>query len=131
MASEGYEFTKKAADAKIKVDDEMDDLVDHFQRKYIRTAVAEKYYCLAKCQETEKSTDIVRVKLKNFEISIVPFFHPKPVNQCMSQCGADIPAKKTIIYNELQKFKQVQEKAFRECADETESMGKSNKYFSG
>ena len=74
MASEGYEFTKKAADAKIKVDDEMDDLVDHFQRKYIRTAVAEKYYCLAKCQETEKSVDIVRVKSKTFEISIVPFF---------------------------------------------------------
>ena len=74
MASEGYEFTKKAADAKIKVDDEMDDLVDHFQRKYIRKAVAEKYYCLAKCQETDKSVDIVRVKLKTVEISIVPFF---------------------------------------------------------
>jgi len=111
MANEGYELNKKAYLAKQKVDDEMDDLVKHFHGKYVRPAVAEKYYCLARCQEIDESVDIV--------------------NQCMSECGADIPSKKTIIYKELEKLKQSQEKAYQQCADETESRGKGDKYFSG
>lgn len=62
MAEEGFQFTKKAYDAKTKIDNEMDDLVKHFHRKYIRPAVSEKYYCLAKCQESDKHVDTVRVK---------------------------------------------------------------------
>ena len=53
------------------------------------------------------------------------------VNKCMSECGADIPSKKQVVFDELEKFKQTQDNAYQQCAEETETRGKGDKYFSG
>lgn len=49
----------------------------------------------------------------------------------MSECGADIPSKKQVVFDELEKFKQTQDNAYQQCAEETETRGKGDKYFSG
>jgi len=106
----GLSFNTEAQLAKVKFDEEMDEMLVHLEAAYCRPAAQSMYYCMADCNASSRPGS--------------------EMAGCLSSCKTTTGMLKRGISDEIKKLLDYQRADFDHCAEAAEGRTHPTKYFS-